>query len=197
MKTLPLHERQDLHTWLHQTNEQNPTTSKPRLEFTYNYFSLKFVYQTSTVVVVVAVVVDIFKVCLCFFICALSNRQVSDFDRYLYKKCLKLCFKSPFFITYIKIFRWSHSLICITSVCSTYSLKNFSVHGEPCRNYSPDSLGIFWKTFRKVYEKTVIHQLRSVHIGKNCALCLKYRWSRPRAQSYPIRTSLSVNNIYH
>ena len=68
MKTLPLHERQDLHTLLHQTNEQNPTTSKPRLEFTYNYFSLKFVYQTSTVVVVVAVVVDIFKVCLCFFL---------------------------------------------------------------------------------------------------------------------------------
>ena len=89
-----------------------------------------------------------------FFSCALSNRQVSDFDRYLYKKFLKLCFKSAFFITQIKIFRWSHSLICITSVCSTYPLKTFSVHGGPCRNYSPDSLGIFWKTFRKVYEKT-------------------------------------------
>ena len=105
-----------------------------------------------------------------FFSCALSNWQVSDFDRYLYTKCLKLCFKSPFFITQIKIFRWSHSLNCNTSVCSTYSLKNFSVHGGPCRNYSPDSLGFFWKTFRKVYEKTVIHQLRSVHIGKNCTL---------------------------
>ena len=31
-----------------------------------------------------------------FFFCALSNWQVSDFERYLYKKCLKLCFKSPF-----------------------------------------------------------------------------------------------------
>ena len=107
---------------------------------------------------------------LVLFSCALSNRQVSDFDRYLYKKCLKLCFKSSFFITQIKIFRGSHSLNCNTSVCSTYSLKNFSVHGGPCRNYSPDSLGFFWKTNRKVYEKTVIHQLRSVHIGKNCTL---------------------------
>ena len=166
MKTLPLHERQDLHTWLHQTNEQNPTTSKPRLEFTYNYYSLKFVYQTSTVVVVVAVVVDIFKVCLCFFLA----RFLIDRCQILTDICTKNVFKSPIFITQIKIFRWSHSLNCNTSVCSTYSLKNFSVHGGPCRNYSPDSLGFFWKTFRKVYEKTVIHQLRSVHIGKNCTL---------------------------
>ena len=51
------------------TRDCTKQTSKiPRLEFTYDYFSLKFVYQTSTVVVVVAVVVDIFKVCLCFFL---------------------------------------------------------------------------------------------------------------------------------
>ena len=37
----------------------------------------------------------------------------------------------------------------------------------------------------------------SVRIGKNCALCLVYRpRSRPRAQFFPIRTSLLVNNIY-
>ena len=56
MKTPPLDERQELH-------------KIPRLEFTYNYFSLKFVYQTSTVVVVVAVViVDFFKACMYFFL---------------------------------------------------------------------------------------------------------------------------------
>ena len=37
----------------------------------------------------------------------------------------------------------------------------------------------------------------SVRIGKNCALCLVYcPRSRPRAQFFPIRTSLLVNNIY-
>ena len=37
----------------------------------------------------------------------------------------------------------------------------------------------------------------SVRIGKNYALCLVYRpRSRPRAQFFPIRTSLLVNNIY-
>ena len=48
--------------------------------------------------------------------------------------------------------------------------------------------------FRKKI-KNVIHQLRSVRIGKNCALCLVYR-PRPRAQFFPIRTSRLVNNIY-
>ena len=169
MKTPPLQEGQDLHTWLHKTNEQNPTTSKPRLEFTYNYFSLKFVYQTSAVVVVVAVVVDIFKVCLCFFLA----RFLIDRCQILTDICTKNVWNSVCIIgitCWHKIFRWSHSLNCNTSVCSTYSLKNFSVHGGPCRNYSSDSLGFFWKTIRKVYEKTVIHQLRSVHIGKNCTL---------------------------
>ena len=47
--------------------------------------------------------------------------------------------------------------------------------------------------------KNVIHQPRSVRIGKNCALCLVYRprpYPRPRAQFFPIRTSRLVNNIY-
>ena len=38
-----------------------------------------------------------------------------------------------------------------------------------------------------------------VRIGKNCALCLVYglgRYPRPRAQFFPLRTSLLVNNIY-
>ena len=54
MKTPPLDERQELH-------------KIPRLEFTYNYFSLKFVYQTSTVVVVVAVLVVVFLTRACVF----------------------------------------------------------------------------------------------------------------------------------
>ena len=37
-----------------------------------------------------------------------------------------------------------------------------------------------------MYGKTVGHQPRSVRIGKNCTLCLKYRCSGPWAQSYPI-----------
>ena len=36
--------------------------------------------------------------------------------------------------------------------------------------------------------------VRSVRIGKNCALCLEY--PRPRAQFFPIRTSRLVNNLY-
>ena len=39
----------------------------------------------------------------------------------------------------------------------------------------------------------------SVRIGKNCALCLVYglgRYPKPRAQFFPLRTSLLVNNIY-
>ena len=126
MKTRPFDERQELHTWLHQTNEQNPTTSKHRLEFTYNYFSLKFVYQTSTVVVGVAVVVHFFNACLCFFLA-----------RFLIDRCqivTDICTKNVetlfgsllnHLFHYTKIFRWSHSLICIISVCSTYSLKKF------------------------------------------------------------------------
>ena len=39
----------------------------------------------------------------------------------------------------------------------------------------------------------------SVRIRKNCALCPVYglgRYPRPRAQFFPLRTSLLVNNIY-
>ena len=50
--------------------------------------------------------------------------------------------------------------------------------------------------FRCVVEKNgnVIHQPRSVRIGKNCALCLEY--PRSRAQFFPIRSSRLVNNLY-
>ena len=44
----------------HQTNGQNPTTSKHRFKFPYNYFPLKFVCKTSAVVVVVVVVIGFF-----------------------------------------------------------------------------------------------------------------------------------------
>ena len=46
--------------------------------------------------------------------------------------------------------------------------------------------------FRK--NNNVIHQPRSVRIGKNCVLCLVYL--RPRAQFFPIRISRLLNNIY-
>ena len=44
-------------------------------------------------------------------------------------------------------------------------------------------------------KKTVIHQPRLVRIGKNCAIYLNYRCSRPWAQYYPIQTFQPVNNI--
>ena len=47
--------------------------------------------------------------------------------------------------------------------------------------------------------KKVIHQSRSVRIGKNCALCLACGlgwYPRPWAQFFPILTSLLVNNLY-
>ena len=40
--------------------------------------------------------------------------------------------------------------------------------------------------------KNVIHQPRSVRIGRNCAHCLEYRYPRPPAQFFPIRTSRLV-----
>ena len=46
-----------------------------------------------------------------------------------------------------------------------------------------------------IEKKNVIHQPRSVRVGKNCALCLEYRYPRPRAQFFPIRTSRLVNNL--
>ena len=45
-------------------------------------------------------------------------------------------------------------------------------------------------------KKTVFHQPRSVRIGKNCAIYLNYRCSRPWAQCYPIQTFQPVNNIF-
>ena len=80
------------------------------------------------------------------------------------------------------------SFICIALVFSTiYSLINCSVYGESCRNYSPLSFRFFTQLFVKFWEKkNVIHQPRSVRIGKNCALCLVYRPSahdlRPQTQ---------------
>ena len=88
MKTRPLDETQELHTWLHQTNEQNPTTSKDRLEFTYNYFHLSLFTKPAPLRLLLLLLLLIWV--HVFFSCALSNWQVSDCDRHLYKKCLKL-----------------------------------------------------------------------------------------------------------
>ena len=49
----PFGERPELHMQLYQTNEQTPTTSKRRFNFSYDYFPLKFIRQTSAVGVVV------------------------------------------------------------------------------------------------------------------------------------------------
>ena len=68
------------------------------------------------------------------------------------------------------------SLIFITFTLATiYSLKNCSVYGGSCLNYSRKSLGSFGRNFVKFIGKNenVIHQPRSVRIGKNCTLCLE------------------------
>ena len=63
------------------------------------------------------------------------------------------------------------SFICIAPVFSTvYLLTNCSIYGESCPNYSPLSFRFFLQK-----NKNVIHQPRSVRIGKNCALCLVYQ----------------------
>ena len=72
----------------------------------------------------------------------------------------------------------------IISVFHYYLLaiaRNCSVCRESCHDYSPKMFGSFARLSlccRK--NKNVIHQTRSVGIGKNCALCLEYR-SRPAA----------------
>ena len=54
--------------------------------------------------------------------------------------------------------------------------RNCSVCRESCHDHSPKCLGLS-HGFHCVVEKNknVIHQPRSVRIGKNCALCLEYR----------------------
>ena len=48
----------------------------------------------------------------------------------------------------MKMFRWSLSLICITSILTIiYSFNNCSVYGRSCSNYSPKSFGFFRKEF--------------------------------------------------
>ena len=42
------------------------------------------------------------------------------------------------------------SLICITSILTSYSLKNCSVYGRSYRIYSPKSFEFFRKEFRQV-----------------------------------------------
>ena len=43
------------------------------------------------------------------------------------------------------------SLILLTSILTNiYSLKNCSVYGRSCCNYSPKSFGFFWKEFRQI-----------------------------------------------
>ena len=40
------------------------------------------------------------------------------------------------------------SLICITPILTTIDfIKNCSVYGRPCSNYTPKSFGFFWKEF--------------------------------------------------
>ena len=57
--------------------------------------------------------------------------------------------------------------------------------------------GSFGKHFVKSQKNNVICHPWLVRIMKNCAITVKYRYSRPWAQFYPIRTSRPVNNIYH
>ena len=76
----PFGERPELHMQLYQTNEQTPTTSKHRFHFSYDYFPLKFIRETSAVGVVVL------KRACAFSSYAISNWQESD--------CVKVCLEA-------------------------------------------------------------------------------------------------------
>ena len=76
----PFGERPELHMQLYQTNEQAPKTSKRRFNFTYDYFPLTFIRQTSAVGVVVL------KRACAFFSYAISNWHESN--------CVKVCLEA-------------------------------------------------------------------------------------------------------
>ena len=79
------------------------------------------------------------------------------------------------------------SLICITSILTTiYSLKNCSVYGGSCLNYSCKSLGSFGKNFVKFIEKKwkcYSPALVGPYWKKLCPLSW-VRYSRPRAEFF-------------
>ena len=98
----------------------------------------------------------------------------------------------------------SLSLSVLSQLTTFYSLKNCSVYGESCRNYSPKLSRLFWQEFSEVLNKNknVIHQLRSgsvlgkiAHSVLSTALGLLLR-AVLKVQFFPIRTSRLANNIY-
>ena len=84
---------------------------------------------------------------------------VSGCDRYLLKKI----FQSLYGSLLNHLFHYTNKNISVKPLFNLhylslfqlpfYSFKNCSVHGGSCRNYSPKSLGFFWKIFRWVYKK--------------------------------------------
>ena len=78
-------------------------------------------------------------------------------------------------------------LVCNRSRASSTRTRPTSTHiGWRVKENFPE-------TFTSQLEKNenVIHRPRSVHIRRNCTLCLSTGYSRPRAQFLPIRTSHS------
>ena len=77
--------------------------------------------------------------------CFVENVVVVTFQRLL-GSLLNL----TFIFTQVKLHRWSLSLSSV--LFAIYELKQFSVHEGSCRNYSPESFGLFEEAFRYVFE---------------------------------------------
>ena len=139
----------------------------------------------------------------------LSNWQVSDRDRYLWKNVSKFAWK-PFKLP-VHLYANNYvslkplSIILKTSVffinCSQKIFQFMEDIPVLSRNYSPKSFELFWHAFRK----KKCFSLASVCLCLE-KLCLQSwvppsaygrgRYWRPRAQFLPIRTFRLVNNIY-
>ena len=115
---------------------------------------------------------------------------VSGCDRYLLKKI----FQSLYGSLLNHLFHYTNKNISVKPLFNLhylslfqlpfYSFKNCSVHGGSCRNYSPKSLGFFWKIFRWVYKKKKNCYLPA-KVGINCALS-----SVPVLKTLGIHTSM-------
>ena len=149
------------------------------------------VFEENIVVTVLAKIVwSFFQNCTCpfFFLRALQLTCVRLWQilvKIMFQSLLGSLLNHPYLIHYVhgNVLMQHLSLICITSILTIiYPLKYCSIYGGSCCNYSPKSFGSFGRNLVKFKEKNkdVIHQSRSVRIGKNCAYCLEYR-QRPWA----------------
>ena len=141
------------------------------------------VFEENIVVTVLAKLVPLFFKSSCaFFSYVLSNWQVSDCDRYLYNNVSKFVwkpFKSPLSLRKWKCFGEA-SLFNLHHLYFNYHLpaQNIAQFMEdPAVITALNHSGCFGRNLVQFKEKNkdVIHQSKSVRIGKNCAYCLEYR----------------------